>query len=78
MHTDDMPAVREPVPYVGPPVDLEEQREILRQLGARRAVPEQWQQNHFFGIEDVDNMERLGQRMCEKEEMRERLNSLRR
>ncbi|KAN0085638.1 hypothetical protein V8E55_006772 [Tylopilus felleus] len=65
MHTHDMPAVPEPVPYVGPPVDIEEQREILRQLGARRAVPEQWQQNHFFGIEDVDNMERrVSLRIC--------------
>ncbi|KAN0085637.1 hypothetical protein V8E55_006771 [Tylopilus felleus] len=75
MHTDhgtihgDGPAVLEPAPYLGPPLDIEEEREILRRLEAHRAV-----RHHWHGMDYIDIARH---RLREEEEARERMNRLR-
>lgn len=82
---DDAPAVPEPPVYIGMPVDIEEQRELFRQVEARRAAAlhnarPAWRQDYagIFGADHVGVAHQARERMREDEERMERIIRLRR
>jgi len=80
---DDAPAVPEPPVYIGMPVDIEEQRELFRQVEARRAAAlhnarPAWHQDYagIFGADHIVHQAR--ERVREEEERMERVIRLQR
>jgi len=73
---DDAPAAPEPPAFFGIAVDIEEQRELFRQVEARRAAAlhnarPAWQQD--YGIFDGDYVHQARERAREEQERVERL-----